>query len=183
MISLGLPPRLQWLPQEELRSRGMPKFSEWPQGTAIRDLIHAGILCCRHLSQDAGSHVTACEFHQVMNPLRGDGPGRVRSPSGGMHRLDAVLLQPIYHSRWMVTLSSRGAPDALDSFWWNVAKGADKVSMFKLPGGKLMAAERRVALSADFTVNNIHGACCETLLRTNKFLYCTLLLCYQIGPK
>lgn len=50
---------------------------------------------------------------------------------------------------------------------WAMGAGC---SVFKLSGGRLSAAEGRVAMSADFTFNSIPVVCFDTLQRTNKFL-------------
>lgn len=81
MISLRRPLRCKECLRSSSHRRACHKFSDWPQGNSNHWPQAAGILSSEHLSQDGGSHVTPCVFHQVMNPSRAEWPGWVRPPT------------------------------------------------------------------------------------------------------
>ncbi len=180
MISLGLPLRCKDCFRKSSDEEACRKFSDWPLGNSNQWPCVPGILSCKHMSQDAGSHVTSCVFHQVMYPSGAEWSGWVNpTPTtqqwNALIGCNAALINLSLQKNGYELQGNGREHEGMDKMqrswtWWNGQWGLIKVKYFKLSGGRLSWVEGRVALSAAFTFNSIPVVYFDTVQRTNKFL-------------
>lgn len=170
MISLRFSPLLQWLPQEDFRSRSMPQVFRLTPGNNNQWPCAPGILSCEHLSQDAGSHVTPRVFHQVMNPSGAEWPGWVRSPQlwnaliGCSATLTNLSQQMNGYSKYQSKEQRTGGDgqDAVSPSWWNGRWGLD----VRCSSGEVGGWAQRTG-----------GWLCQPISLLTAYLWCVLTRC------